>query len=191
MDELLREGVLRYGNEWEDVSTHMTPHECPKEEVEKRYTYTTPTLFSSVFSAVDFVKEEVEKTYTYTACFSFLLFPSLVSREKRKHILPYGLTTGVCRVGKSWCASVGVGLVRRVRELESSIRSGECPLAVRSRLSGRSISMPVVDVGFCDAWGREIRWRKHTATIINSRCFALGLGGILNNAMVFSCPANR
>lgn len=37
MDELLREGVLRYGAEWEDVSTHMTPHECPKEEVEKRY----------------------------------------------------------------------------------------------------------------------------------------------------------
>ena len=36
MDELLREGVLRYGAEWEDVSTHMTPHECPKEEVEKR-----------------------------------------------------------------------------------------------------------------------------------------------------------
>lgn len=40
MDELLREGVLRYGAEWEDVSTHMTPHECPKEEVEKRYTST-------------------------------------------------------------------------------------------------------------------------------------------------------
>lgn len=36
MDELLREGVLRYGDAWEEVSTHMTPHECPKEEVEKR-----------------------------------------------------------------------------------------------------------------------------------------------------------
>ncbi|CAM9824874.1 unnamed protein product [Ectocarpus fasciculatus] len=37
MDEMLREGVLRYGAEWEEVSTHMAPHECPKEEVEKRW----------------------------------------------------------------------------------------------------------------------------------------------------------
>ncbi|CAM9186575.1 unnamed protein product [Scytosiphon promiscuus] len=37
MDELLREGVLRYGAKWGEVSTHMSPHECPKEEVEKRW----------------------------------------------------------------------------------------------------------------------------------------------------------
>lgn len=37
MDELLREGVLRYGAKWEEVSTHMKPHDCPKEEVEKRW----------------------------------------------------------------------------------------------------------------------------------------------------------
>ncbi|CAM9754335.1 unnamed protein product [Ectocarpus sp. 6 AP-2014] len=37
MDEMLREGVLRYGADWEEVSTHMAPHECPKEEVEKRW----------------------------------------------------------------------------------------------------------------------------------------------------------
>lgn len=36
MDEMLREAVLRFGAEWEEVSTHMAPHECPKEEVEKR-----------------------------------------------------------------------------------------------------------------------------------------------------------
>lgn len=36
MDEMLREGVLRYGADWEGVATHMTPHECNKQEVEKR-----------------------------------------------------------------------------------------------------------------------------------------------------------
>ena len=36
MDTLLRVGVLRYGGAWEEVSTHMAPHGCPKDEVEKR-----------------------------------------------------------------------------------------------------------------------------------------------------------
>lgn len=44
MDEMLREGVLRYGANWECVSTHMTPHVTSKEEVEKRCAATSRLL---------------------------------------------------------------------------------------------------------------------------------------------------
>lgn len=37
MDEVLREGVLRYGAAWDLVAGHMAPRACSQEEVEKRY----------------------------------------------------------------------------------------------------------------------------------------------------------
>lgn len=36
MDEVLREGVLRYGAGWDLVAGHMAPRACSQEEVEKR-----------------------------------------------------------------------------------------------------------------------------------------------------------
>lgn len=37
MDGRLREGVLRYGGAWGEVSKHMNPCMCPNEELEKRW----------------------------------------------------------------------------------------------------------------------------------------------------------